>query len=610
MPSLRGYEDVDLFCMPLGMPYINGALKKAGYNVHCINMQYVKGSLYEELSSAIHKYNIDAVLCGGLTIEYKTIKKVFEACRKAKPDIITVGGGGGFSSEPIIFSELLEVDFAVIGEGEMTSCELADALNSHKDFTKIKGLVYKTENGYKMTEARSVLENPDELPFPDYDGFSIEEYLDHQKVEGWYHFYTYYSDKPRMIPMILARSCPYQCSFCYHPLGKKYRYRSMDNFFEELEMWIEKYKINGIALIDECFSIDAARVIDFCERIKKYNIVWACQMRAETYSEEILIRMKDANCIGAYFGIESLSDDVLKNMNKKISTEQIEKAFEMTYKYQIGCSGSLIFGAENETFDTVKESLKWCDEHKNKFKSTPIRQYGYIDTYPGSSYYENAIKRKQIIDKKKYIKDCNFTLNITSLSEREFEIIGMVAKLRQSEISTLGEVISVLHRESEGMIDVTAKCCHCNGINHYKNLSDTILKKGYIRKLGCRKCNTLCDYTIDKVVNLPEKFVTIQWLLNDFVPDYNLFFYKYPYKKVIVFGKNICSVLLYENLCKISWLKTRKVRSLKDLKGANNECIVVTDPINYRVELKEIRTVTDLDVYCIEDVLKLSGYGV
>lgn len=147
----------------------------------------------------------------------------------------------------------------------------------------------------------------------------------------------------------------------------------------------------------------------------------------------------------------------------------------------------------------------------------------------------------------------------------------MVAKLRQSEISTLGEVISVLHRESEGMIDVAAKCCHCNGINYYKNLSDTILKKGYIRKLGCRKCNTLCDYTIDKVVNLPEKFITIQWLLNDFVPDYNLFFNEHPYKKVIVFGRNICSVLLYENLCKISWLKTRKVRSLEDLKGTLTE---------------------------------------
>ena len=78
-----------------------------------------------------------------------------------------------------------------------------------------------------------------------------------------------------------------------------------------MDVWVDKYHINGIALVDECFSIDKKRVIEFCERIEPYHLAWACQMRAETYTDDVLYAMKKSGCIGACFGIESMSETVL-----------------------------------------------------------------------------------------------------------------------------------------------------------------------------------------------------------------------------------------------------------------------------------------------------------
>lgn len=86
--------------MPLGLPYINGAMREKGFNVDAINLQYIEGNPIEELKKTIIEKKIDVVLCGGLTTEYASLKEVFDAAKEVNNDIITVGGGGGFSSEP------------------------------------------------------------------------------------------------------------------------------------------------------------------------------------------------------------------------------------------------------------------------------------------------------------------------------------------------------------------------------------------------------------------------------------------------------------------------------------------------------------------------------
>lgn len=274
-PSLRVYTELEEYCMPMGIAYINAAMRNAGFHVDAINMLFEKNPL-QALIERIQAKQIDVLLCGGLTSEIGSLKKLYAAARKANPDIIIIGGGGGFSSEPILFTQMTGADYAVIGEGEITCCALASALEHGSDVRVIQGIVYRDADGCHQTAPRPYIRDLDSIAFPSYEGLQMERYLDCQHVDGWYNFYGYYSDTPRLMPMLMARSCPFQCSFCYHPIGRGYRTRSLDNFFQELDLWVRKYRINGIALIDECFSINEDRVIEFCRRITPYHLKWAC----------------------------------------------------------------------------------------------------------------------------------------------------------------------------------------------------------------------------------------------------------------------------------------------------------------------------------------------
>lgn len=175
--SLKKYTDLEEYCMPLGIAYINGAMRSCGFDVDAINMLFEDDPL-EALRSRIMDKKIDVLMCGGLTSEYKVLKQIYSIAREANPNIIIVGGGGGFTSEPILFSEMTGVDYAVIGEGEVTNCELAYALDFDEDVSGIKGLVYCAEDGYHQNEAREYVKDLDSLPFPSYEGLSMDKYLD------------------------------------------------------------------------------------------------------------------------------------------------------------------------------------------------------------------------------------------------------------------------------------------------------------------------------------------------------------------------------------------------------------------------------------------------
>jgi len=157
-------------------------------------------------------------------------------------------------------------DFGVIGEGEITINELCSSLENSRKFSEIDGIIYKSGNFYIITKPRKEIKNIDFIPWPDYKGFEVEKYLrlSPPGISGL--------NRQNTVFMLASRSCPYNCTFCFHTTGKKYRQRSLDNFFEELDYMVSQYNIDFICMSDELFARDIQRVKEFCERIKRYKI--------------------------------------------------------------------------------------------------------------------------------------------------------------------------------------------------------------------------------------------------------------------------------------------------------------------------------------------------
>ena len=66
---IEQYKQKEKYCMPLGIAYVNGALRAAGLDVDGINMMFVDGNPYDALYQKITDGKFDVVLCGGLSAE-------------------------------------------------------------------------------------------------------------------------------------------------------------------------------------------------------------------------------------------------------------------------------------------------------------------------------------------------------------------------------------------------------------------------------------------------------------------------------------------------------------------------------------------------------------
>jgi radical SAM superfamily enzyme YgiQ (UPF0313 family) len=155
------------------------------------------------------------------------------------PNTKIIVGGGIITAQPEIMFDLLKPDYGIIGEGEQTVLELVNYFKNGGNINSVNGLIFKdfglSDNKIKtiITDPRDPIMNLDELPFPDYESFGYSEYLDAIKPTDYIAYDIV--DKPRFYPVLASRSCPFNCTFCFHPLGKKYRQRSVDNIMAEIK---------------------------------------------------------------------------------------------------------------------------------------------------------------------------------------------------------------------------------------------------------------------------------------------------------------------------------------------------------------------------------------
>jgi hypothetical protein len=245
------------------------------------------------------------------------------------------------------------------------------------------------------------------LPFPDYEGFGFDKLLAAAPNQLG-------MNENNVIPFLASRSCPFQCTFCFHSSGAKYRQRSLDSVFAEIDYLTHKYPVNYIFMLDELFSYNTERVKEFCRRIKPFGIKWMAQFRVADVTSEMVDIIKNSNCDLISFGIESADNRILKSMKKGITIKQTEQALELVHAAGIAIQGNFIFGDAEETIETAKNTLEWWKAH---------RQYNlmlnFITTYPGTELYKYALAQNIIKDEEQFIKDGCPTLNVSKMSQNE-----------------------------------------------------------------------------------------------------------------------------------------------------------------------------------------------
>jgi anaerobic magnesium-protoporphyrin IX monomethyl ester cyclase len=370
IPPSMDIEQIWCPNLPIGLAYLAAVLEKNGNELTVFDCPAL-GIDQENLAAKIDAFDPDVV---GITAVTPTIKSAFLAAHNAKEKVpnatVVIGGPHATFMDKQILSEQPDVDVVVRGEGEETIIELLSKLFGSGDLKDVLGISFRKNGQIIRTPDRPFIQNLDDLPRPAFQYFALKKYQFFGKT---------------IIPILTSRGCPFQCAYCVSSrmAGKMFRARDPYSVVDEFEWIVNTHGAGAVSFYDDAFTYDKKRAIKICEEIKKRKIgvPWDCQTRVDRISEEVLVKMRDADCQLVSFGAEAGCQKILNAVNKRTTIEQNEKAVKMAKKVGgLSVAVSVIIGYPGETPETLKQTFNFIRRTK------PDYVYLCLATpYPGTS---------------------------------------------------------------------------------------------------------------------------------------------------------------------------------------------------------------------------------
>lgn len=388
-------------CWPsLGLAYIAAVLEKAGHRVWYLDCSALHYTVKDSQQAILDlRQDFDFVGLSATTPLVNNALAIAEFVKKNWPKTKTVLGGVHPSVMPEEVMTHQTIDFVAIDEGEETMRELADGKNP----VEILGLCYREGKQVVKNAPRPLIQDLDTIPPPAYHLLPMDKY---------YPAIGSYKRLPVMI-MFATRGCPGRCTFCYRTFRGIVRKRSARNIIEEIKILQQDYGIKEVAFYDDTFTLFKEVVKDFCEIIakEKIDITWSCFTRVDHINEELLRLMKKSGCHLILFGVESADEQILKNINKRISLDQVLAAVKLARRIGIETRASFMIGNQGETEETIKKTIDFA------IKLDPDEvQFNIATAYPGTELFNWAKERG-------YIK--SFDWNDYSMSNVVLEVPGL-----------------------------------------------------------------------------------------------------------------------------------------------------------------------------------------
>jgi len=362
----------------LGLLLLAAVLRKNGFPVKIIDAA-AEGIGYAECVERTLAFDAAFV---GMTAVTPSICKAgkLAALIKAGKDTIKIAAGGAHMTTvpEETMRRFPEFDLGVIGEGEATLVELAQALRDKNRLEEIPGLILREKDRMKATAPRESIKDLDSLPFPAWD-----------LLPNFPWGYRPAAFKCRRLPatyLVTSRGCPHQCIFCdtsvfsrqYRPFGAAY-------IIEMIKTLRRDYGIREISFEDDTFIIFKKRLLALCEALirERIDITWSCNGRVNAANPEILALMKRAGCWQISYGIESGEQSILDFAKKRTKLHQIREAVRLTHEAGIYSKGFFILGFPKETEASIQKTIRFA-------KELPLDDITVTQMipFPGSEMYE------------------------------------------------------------------------------------------------------------------------------------------------------------------------------------------------------------------------------
>lgn len=369
----------DIVIHPLGLIYLGGVLKKAGYDVRLFNI------FKKDMDRAARELAaLKPIFIGFSTLTGAQTKYTYEMSKAVKAldkDIKILWGGVHPTLLPDDCLKEDCVDFVCMGEGEEFVLEIADRISRGISPKGIKGLGYNM-GGKAIIDGRR--------PFiSDLDKYEPDWTL----LDDFDKCVTKLPDGRRQVDFVTSRGCPYNCSFCYNLKfnDRRWRKHSLEYVIDKIGYLRKKHDIRAIQFHDDNFFVDMDRAFNILEKLKAMDVVaTSCMIRLEALNEEILNRLRALGTRRIFVGIEAGSDRILKLINKGLTRDLILNKFELLSKFtDISVTAATIIGFPTETWEEIGQTIDLGVRLSEIFPDIVVTFQTFIP-YPGSYLYQLA----------------------------------------------------------------------------------------------------------------------------------------------------------------------------------------------------------------------------
>lgn len=369
--DFRPSSDVMYSFAPVGLLSLVASLRRADPDIDAslfdLNRQVAAGRIaldagfYSIIADDLLQQDPDVI---GFMTECDSYHHVLQICdalkaRSPRCHIILGGPHASVVAEKTL-ARWRSVDAIVIGEGELSLVEHLESLSSGLEHA-VPGVVRRLLDGRIIHGGpRQQIEELDGLPIAAYD--------------------LYPASSEEEIFIEAGRGCPFPCEFCSTApyWQRKHRVKSPERLLEEIASLKAMFGTRRVHFTHDLFTANRKWVEAVCAAFTAAGapVKWTCSARTDTVDRALLDRMAKAGCDAIYFGLESGSTRILKNIRKDIPLEQSFATLSDCRSVGIAANVGFIVGFPDEDEQSMQETFA-AYEQALREGCRPVHIFGY-----------------------------------------------------------------------------------------------------------------------------------------------------------------------------------------------------------------------------------------
>ena len=272
--------------------------------------------------------------------------EVIQMLKKINPNLIIFVGGPEVTYDvPHWLKRVPEIDFIIVGEGELAVKNLLFEIQGSQQFENLDGIAFRKDDGTYVIKPQREKLNLKELPSP----YRFPEDIPHLNK--------------RITYIETSRGCPFSCQFCLSSIEVGVRYFDRERIKEDIRYLMQ----NGariIKFVDRTFNISRSYAMEMFQFLIDEHVdgtVFQFEITADIMRPEVIEFLNTHAPPGLFrfeIGVQSTNDQTNDLVKRRQNFEKLTRTVTMVRDGQkIAQHLDLIAGLPEEDYQSFRKTF-------------------------------------------------------------------------------------------------------------------------------------------------------------------------------------------------------------------------------------------------------------